>query len=131
MPNGVADPLDTSFDTDPTLAILMCCGSLLPWRAGGERPTRYRAELIAPGVTSPPAINGYVNVLRDSYANPVRAGYSNDVTDTLTGTQRDAADDNLNAFDPTPRDTPASSTTKTTTMRPGRSFCLWTGCGGT
>ena len=49
-----------------------------------------------------------MNLVRNTYVDSVRAGYSYDITDILTTpasgtpTPRDAADDNLNAFDPYP-----------------------------
>jgi hypothetical protein len=39
-------------------------------------------------------------VVTTSYANPVRAGYSLDISDVVNGVPRDAADDNFNSFDP-------------------------------
>ena len=59
-----------------------------------------------PGFPSPPAINNYVNLVHANYVNSVRAGYSYVIADILTTSTnegfRDAADDNLNAFDPYP-----------------------------
>jgi large repetitive protein len=44
----------------------------------------------------------YINTLTTNYTNPPRAGYSYDPYDIISGVPRDAADDNLNAFDPYP-----------------------------
>ena len=37
-----------------------------------------------------------------NFANPVRAGYSLDIGDIVNGVPRDAADDNINSYDPNP-----------------------------
>ena len=63
------------------------------------------ADSVSGGIYAPNApnqINSYVNLVQDGFTNPVRAGYSYDVTDVINGVARDAADDNLNAFDPFP-----------------------------
>ena len=110
MPNGIADPADTPvFGTDANNAPVI--QSVTPpvagrWGEAGSIPGGVYAP--APGVASPPAINGYLNLLHVNYINSVRAGYSYAITDILstpttgTPTPRDAADDNLNAFDPFP-----------------------------
>ena len=71
-----------------------------------------------------------------TFNNRIRAGYSIDVTDLINGTPRDAADDNLNSFDPYPPVTRltagwARSATSTSSIPPGLSCCPWSGCGGT
>ena len=45
----------------------------------------------------------FVNVVGDrTYGNPVRAGYSINIRDILSGLPPDAADDNFNTYDPYP-----------------------------
>ena len=105
MPNGVADPLRYVILQPTATAILRAapdatgCGPVGRGRLGTGR------NLLRRALTSPPAINSYVNLVHDNYVNPVRAGYSYDITDIAdhgTTMLRDAADDNLNAFDPFP-----------------------------
>jgi large repetitive protein len=43
-----------------------------------------------------------VNVVGGNYSNPVRAGYSINIRDILSGLPPDAADDNFNTYDPFP-----------------------------
>ncbi|MGC8642550.1 MAG: hypothetical protein ACP5XB_22060, partial [Isosphaeraceae bacterium] len=110
MPNGVADPNDTVFGADAN-GNPVVLNQVPPvagrWGEQGSIP----GGIYAPSLGNPPAINGYVNLVRTNYANPVRAGYSYDISDILnnpvdplTGMAypRDAADDNYNAFDPYP-----------------------------
>ncbi|WP_165229754.1 hypothetical protein [Aquisphaera insulae] len=101
MPNGVADPNDTAYGVDPDNApVVLRLTPSVPgrWGESGSVP----GGIQAPSAPSPPAIGGYLNPVRATYLNPVRAGYSYDSTDVLTGTARDAADDNYNGFDPAP-----------------------------
>ena len=99
MPNNVADPQDTHFFTDT---------SNNPYVRRMNPPVAGRwgeADSVSGGIDAPNAPNqiyGYVNLVQDGFSNPVRAGYSWDVSDVLLGVARDAADDNLNAFDPFP-----------------------------
>ncbi|HKM56448.1 MAG TPA: hypothetical protein VJY33_23795 [Isosphaeraceae bacterium] len=109
MPNGVADPYDTPvFATDASGAPVIQRATppvAGRWGEAGSIP----GGISAPGFATPPGINNslgatYLNLVRDTYVSSVRAGYSYDATDILTTSEslRDAADDNLNAFDPYP-----------------------------
>ena len=60
-----------------------------------------------PKITNPNPPPPLANLVVPTYSNPIRAGYSEDIGDLLAGTARDAADDNLNSFDPYP---PVSAT---------------------
>ena len=99
MPNSVADPNDAVIATD---------GNGNPYVQRMNPPVAGRwgeADSVSGGIDAPNApnqINGYVNLVQDGFTNPVRAGYSWDISDVLLGVARDAADDNLNAFDPYP-----------------------------
>ena len=78
-----------------------------------------------------------MNLVHANYINSVRAGYSYDITDILTtitndsALLRDAADDNLNAFDPYPPGHTGELNDQDYYDAAGRSFCLSTGCAGT
>jgi len=107
MPNGVADPQDNAFGTDGNgFPVVLSATPPVAgrWGEAGSVP----GGVYAPSLPNPPAINNYVNLLHVNYFNSVRAGYSydtNDILSSLTNTTpllRDAADDNLNAFDPYP-----------------------------
>ena len=121
MPNSVADYQDTSPGTDANGHPYVL--RLTPPVAGrwGEASSIPGGVIDNSGsVTSPPAVvyNGsnYLNVVQVNYTDPVRAGYSYDITDVISGNTtnnyfdsgstmgwpRDAADDNYNAFDPFP-----------------------------
>ena len=86
-------------------------------------PRRNQVLRITPAVAGrwgePQSVPGYPVPSRPAYAagrtypepgrsanqpfnNRIRAGYSMDITDLLNGIPRDAADDNLNSFDPYP-----------------------------
>ena len=107
MPNGVADPADAPpvFGTDASGGPVV--QRLTPPVAGrwGEANS-IPGGISVPGFPSPPAINNYVNLVHANYVNSVRAGYSYVIADILTTSTnegfRDAADDNLNAFDTFP-----------------------------
>ena len=107
MPNGVADPADAPpvFGTDASGGPVV--QRLTPPVAGrwGEADS-IPGGISVPGFPSPPAINNYVNLVHANYVNSVRAGYSYVIADILTTSTnegfRDAADDNLNAFDTFP-----------------------------
>ncbi len=116
MPNSIADYADLPQPT--TYSYTDGMGNVHPLvvRTTAPVPGRWGEAASIPGVpflnpaggTGPP-----LNLVQSSYANPIRAGYSFDVTDMLTaitaGTAydsngdpifpRDAADDNYNAFD--------------------------------
>ena len=110
IPNGVADPFDTSPGTDANgnpYVLRLTPPVAGRWGEAGSIP----GGLYDSNSPSPPAINNYLNLLQVAYNNPVRAGYSYDVSDAIstnfdsgstTGLPRDAADDNYNAFDPFP-----------------------------
>jgi hypothetical protein len=101
MPNGIADGADNLINANPPQV----------QRTAQPSPGRWGEAQSVPGVpvpipnTAPPQYGNYV-VPR--YNNPVRAGYSFDMTDLLfniangTTLSRDAADDNYNVFDPFP-----------------------------
>ena len=62
----------------------------------------YVGPNYTPPPNGPPAISGYLNLVQHNYQNSVRAGYSYDMVDILSGVARDAADDDFNMFDPWP-----------------------------
>jgi len=101
MPNSVADPQDPPSYTDTNNNRIYVLRQNPPVAGRWGEP-----DSIIGGITAPPTavnpINGYVNLVTDSFSNPIRAGYSYDITDVLQGVARDAADDNYNAFDPYP-----------------------------
>ena len=105
MPNGVADPQDTAFGTDASNAPAVKRATPAVAGRWGEAES-IPGGISVPGFPSPPAINNYVNLVHANYVNSVRAGYSYVIADILTTSTnegfRDAADDNLNAFDPYP-----------------------------
>ena len=82
MPNGVADPNDTPFFDRRQQAIRIVLRLTPPVPGRWGEADSVPGGIYAPAITSPPAINGYVNLVHDSFTNPVRAGYSYDVTDT-------------------------------------------------
>jgi len=116
MPNGVADPNDSSPGNDAKGHPYVL--RLTPPVAGrwGE-PGSIPGGVNDPNSGTPPAIAigglNYLNLVQVNYNNPVRAGYSYDIADVTNGKYdkangitsgfaRDAADDNYNAFDPFP-----------------------------
>ena len=116
-------PQRYAFGTDAS-NVPASCARRRQLPAGGARPSRYRAE-SCPGFPSPPAINNYVNLVHANYVNSVRAGYSYDISrhpdhEHERVVPRRRRRQLRTRLTPTPRDTPASSTTRTTTMRPGR-----------
>jgi hypothetical protein len=104
MPNGIAESGIDSTTADPNT------GAAQVYRTTAPVPGRWGEAQSIPGLPFPnPAASGgnssvpaYVNVVSSNYTNPVRAGYSLDISDILNGVPRDAADDNFNAFDPYP-----------------------------
>jgi len=102
MPNGIADTgdVDGYGNSRPTAVF-----RLTPAVAG-----RWGEAQSVPGypkITNPNPPPPLANLVVPTYSNPIRAGYSEDIGDLLAGTARDAADDNLNSFDPYP---PVSAT---------------------
>ena len=99
MPNNVADPNDVVFGTDAK-------GNHYVQRLNPPVAGRWgEADSVSGGIDAPNApnqINGYVNLVQDSFTNPVRAGYSFGIAHLLNGAPRAAADDNYNQFDPFP-----------------------------
>ena len=92
-------------------------------RGAGARPSRSRAASCWPNGT-------YVNAVSPNYHNPIRAGYSMDVSDLVNGSPRDAADDNFNSFDPwSPGPHWARSGTWISTTRRERFICRSIGYG--
>jgi large repetitive protein len=118
LPNGIADGTgsgatltDTIFAYDTATPPNPYVFRGTPPVAGrwGEAPSIPGGNLAPTGTNSPPAVNGYVNLVRSAYQNSVRAGYSYDMNDVLNGIlvngiplARDAADDDFNMFDPWP-----------------------------
>jgi hypothetical protein len=101
MPNGIADQLPTSTDVDgygavPPNAVLRLT-TPVPGRWGESQQIPGYPTIPSP--TPPPP---FLNLVTNTYNNHVRAGYSLDTGDIVNGTARDAADDNLNSFDPYP-----------------------------
>jgi len=104
MPNGIADGADTIFTTDAN-------GNPYVQRVTPPVGGRWGEAQSVPGVPFPNN-NGPqpLNLVQSTYIDPVRAGYSFDVSDMFTyglnygntPFPRDAADDNYNAFDPFP-----------------------------
>ena len=101
MPNGIADIGDVDgYGATPPTAVFR----LTPPVAG-----RWGEAQSVPGypkITNPNPPPPLANLVVPTYSNPIRAGYSEDIGDLLAGTARDAADDNLNSFDPYPPFTP-------------------------
>ena len=107
MPNGVADPADARLRTDAN------------GDPDGPAPDASRGGPVGRGRvgtrrhrcsqrSSPPAINGYVNLVQANYTNPVRAGYSYDITDILTRHASATPPTTTSTRStPSPRDTPA------------------------
>ena len=122
--------IDTALLEPTRTAIPSSCALTPRLPAGGARPARYPAESTTPTVASPPAINSYLNLVQVNLQQPGPGGLllrhhrcdqHHVDTGSTSGLPRDAADDNYNAFDPFPAGhTTASSTTPTTTTRPGR-----------
>jgi hypothetical protein len=106
IPNGIADGSDANIITD----------SATPPNPYVQRLTlpvggRWGEAQSVPGVPFPnPNGNPPLNLVQSTYIDPIRAGYSFDVSDlftyslnnNITPFPRDAADDNYNAFDPFP-----------------------------
>ena len=82
MPNNVADPNDAVFGTDAN-------GNPYVQRLNPPVAGRWgEADSVSGGIDAPNApnqINGYVNLVQDSFTNPVRAGYSFGIADLLNG----------------------------------------------
>jgi hypothetical protein len=100
MPNGMADGFD-ALVPDPTNP--MTFGPYVV-RTTPPVPGRWGEAQSIPGELFPNPVAGpaYVNVVSPNYTHPVRAGYSINIRDILNGLPPDAADDNLNTFDPYP-----------------------------
>ena len=113
LPNGMVDlgdfanPLNTfgtvSLDPGTGLPYVVRSSTAIPGR-WGEAQSIPGSPFINPA--NPTAASGsgpaFVNVLGVNYANPVRAGYSINIRDILSGLPPDAADDNFNTYDPYP-----------------------------
>ncbi|MGP0070210.1 MAG: hypothetical protein ACLQGP_42250 [Isosphaeraceae bacterium] len=107
LPNGIADGSDiASSYTDTSGNITVQRTSPPVGGRWGEAPSVPGVPFLKSSMTPPvPA-----NLIQTNYANPVRAGYSFDITDLLsnltnngnTPFPRDSADDNFNAFDAFP-----------------------------
>jgi len=104
MPNGIANtgmvPQTDVPQIDPN--------TMLPYvvRITPPVPGRWGEAQSIPGVPFPNPLPSpapaYVSVVGLNWANPVRAGYSEDIGDILNGLPRDAADDNYNSYDAYP-----------------------------
>ena len=98
MPNSIADigDVDMSGNSPPTVGVLR----MTPAVSG-----RWGESQSVPGYPVPNVLNPTgppFNLVMPTFNNRIRAGYSMDVTDLVNGIPRDAADDNLNSFDPYP-----------------------------
>jgi len=116
LPNGIADGTGSGAGLTDTIFAPDSFGNPTVFRgtpavAGrwGEASSIPGGNLAPNGTGAPPAVNGYVNLVRSTYQNSVRAGYSYDMNDILSGAlvngiplPRDAADDDYNMFDPWP-----------------------------
>ena len=95
MPNSVADigDVDMNGTSPPQAGVLR----INPPVAGrwGEAQSVHGYPVYNPN--GPP-----FNLVVPAFNNRIRAGYSMDITDLENGIPRDAADDNLNSFDPYP-----------------------------
>ena len=96
-------------------------GCLMSVRSSTAIPGRWGEAQSIPGSQFINPLNptgaagsaAYVNVPGINYANPVRAGYSINIRDILSGLPPDAADDNFNTYDPYPmRPLPLGSVTE-------------------
>ena len=108
MPNGIADAYDVDISGNSPPGTNVGVGRWTPPVAGrwGEaQSVPGYPKLPNPG-TTPPA---FLNLVQTPYNTPIRAGYSEDIGDIVAGQARDAADDNLNSFDPFPPVSPADS----------------------
>jgi hypothetical protein len=108
MPNGVADPGDVLISTNPPQV----------QRTTPAVPGRWGESPWIPGQPVSAAGGQVLNLVANTYNNPVRAGYSFGIADLLNGAPRAAADDNYNQFDPFRSVTPARSTTATSSTPP-------------
>jgi hypothetical protein len=102
MPNGLADNADILINATPPQVQRTTASVAGRW---GEAQSVPGLPLTVPGNTN------VFNWLSPNYHNPIRAGYSFDLTDFITSilasngaapVARDAADDNFNLFDPFP-----------------------------
>ena len=98
LPNGIADGADTLFPNPSNIPLVQ---RTTPPVAG-----RWGESASVPGVPFNTPSGTPAGLIQPNYDNPVRAGYSFDITDLLnnlgyanTPFPRDAADDNFNAFD--------------------------------
>ena len=92
IPNGIADAGDVLISTNPPRV----------QRTSPAVPGRWGEAPSIPGVPFTGAGGQVLNLVASAYNNPVRAGYSFDITDLFNGVPRAAADDNNNLFDPYP-----------------------------
>jgi len=93
MPNGIADFGDRPISTNPPQV----------QRTTPAVPGRWGEAPWIPGQPVSAAGGQVLNLVKNPYNNPVRAGYSFGIADLLNGdAPRAAADDNYNQFDPFP-----------------------------
>ena len=79
------------------------------------------ADSVSGGIDAPNApnqINGYVNLVQDSFTNPVRAGYSFGIADLLNGAPAPQPTTTTTSSTPFRSVTPARSTTATSSTPP-------------
>jgi hypothetical protein len=102
MPNGIAEAIPVDAYAVPPL-YPDANGNPQVLRITPPVPGRWGEAQAVPGVPFIGLLGNYVNLVNQiGYTNPVRAGYSQDIGDTLNLSPRDAADDNFNSFDPFP-----------------------------
>ena len=102
MPSGTADPTaDVLANTSPNQVIRITPPVAGRW---GEAQSVPGNPVPPPAGTTLPdgSILNLVGRANQPFNNRIRAGYSEDITDVLNDIPRDAADDNLNSFDPYP-----------------------------
>ncbi len=104
LPNGIADLGDTyGIDGGTGLPYVVRSSTAIPGR-WGEAQSVPGSPFINPANPTGASGSGaaFVNVVGINYSNPVRAGYSINIRDILSGLPPDAADDNFNTYDPYP-----------------------------
>jgi hypothetical protein len=92
LPNGIADSGDVLINANPPQV----------QRTTRPVPGRWGEAAWIPGAPITAPGGQVLNLVANSYNNPVRAGYSFDLVDLLNGAPRAATDDNYNLFDPFP-----------------------------
>ncbi|QEH38168.1 hypothetical protein OJF2_67660 [Aquisphaera giovannonii] len=102
MPNGKVDA-GVDYRADVAATIVSDPANQAVMRSTEPIAGRWGEAQAVPGnPTLNPNTGTPMNLLGQGYNNQVRAGYSLDPTDQVSGQARDAADDNFNSFDPYP-----------------------------